>query len=109
MLEDILERTMDAANEFIERPSFKRLTSVSISSLFSASWEYRNSDSGNWRTRMSRILDVLAEYSIGLLITIDEIDPNLEELIAKIAKWRFSWRVCPSMFRRFCRTSPFLF
>lgn len=81
MLEDILERTMDAANEFIERPSFKRLTSVSISSLFSASWEYRNSDSGNWRTRMSRILDVLAEYSIGLLITIDEIDPNLEELI----------------------------
>ena len=78
MLEDILERTMDAANEFIERPSFKRLTSVSISSLFSASWEYRNSDSGNWRTRMSRILDVLAEYSIGLLITIDEIDPNLE-------------------------------
>ena len=56
MLEDILERTMDAANEFIERPSFKRLTSVSISSLFSASWEYRNSDSGNWRTRMSRIL-----------------------------------------------------
>ena len=81
MLEDILERTMDAANEFIERPSFKRLTSLSISSLFSASWEYRNSDSGNWRTRMSRILDVLAEYSIGLLITIDEIDPNLEELI----------------------------
>lgn len=81
MLEDILERTMDAANEFIERPSFKRLTSVSISLLFSASWEYRNSDSGNWRTRMSRILDVLAEYSIGLLITIDEIDPNLEELI----------------------------
>ena len=81
MLEDILERTMDAANEFIERPSFKRLTSVSISSLFSASWEYRNSDSGNWRTRMSRILDVLAEYSIGLLITIDEIDPHLEELI----------------------------
>lgn len=119
MLEDILERTMDAANEFIERPSFKRLTSVSISSLFSASWEYRNSDSGNWRTRMSRILDVLAEYSIGLLITIDEVDPHSRSSstfrrhssisYVKIAKLRYSWRVCPSMFRRFCRTSPFLF
>lgn len=71
------------------------------------------------RTRMSRILDVLAEYSIGLLITIDEIDPNLEELIDFSATFQHFVREdrkvalfmagLPSMFRRFCRTSPFLF
>lgn len=81
MLEDIAERTMDAANQFVGRPSAARLTSVSVPALFSASWEYRDVDSGNWRTRMNRILDVLQEHSIGLLITIDEIDPNLDELV----------------------------
>ena len=81
MLEDILERTMDAANEFVEKPSPVRLASISIPALFGASWEYRSSDSGNWRTRMNRVFDVLEEHSIGLLITIDEIDPNLDELV----------------------------
>lgn len=81
MLEDILERTMDAANEFVEKPSAARLSSLSIPSLFTMSREYRNSDSGNWRTRMNRILDVLEEHSIGLLITVDEIDPDLDELV----------------------------
>ncbi len=81
MLEDIVERAMGAANEFVEKPSAVRLSSVSIPALFGATWEYRDPSSGNWRTRMNRILDVLQEHSIGLLITIDEVDPNLDELI----------------------------
>lgn len=81
MLEDIIERTMDAANEFIERPAGARLSSVSIPALFGASWTYRDPASGNWRTRMNRVLDVLQDNSVGLLITIDEIDPRLDELV----------------------------
>lgn len=81
MLEDILERSMDAADEFVERRANARLTSISVPALFGATWEYRNPDSGNWRTRMNRLLDVLQEHSVGLLITIDEIDPKLDELI----------------------------
>ena len=81
MLEDIFERTIEAANEFVEQASPAHLTSVSIPALFGATWEYRSSSSGNWRTRMNRVLDVLEEHSIGLLFTIDEIDPSLDELV----------------------------
>ena len=81
MLEDIIERATEAANEFVERPGKVQLTSVSVPALFGASWEYRKPSSGNWRTRMNKLLDILAEHNIGLLITIDEIDPALEELI----------------------------
>lgn len=81
MLEDFIERATEAANEFVEKPSNMRLSSVGVPALFSASWEYRDPSSGNWRTRMNRLLDTLAEYGIGLLFTIDEIDPSLDELI----------------------------
>ena len=81
VLEDIIERATEAADSFVERKSGGRLTSISVPALFGASWEYRMPESGNWRTRMNRLLDTLAQHDIGLLITIDEIDPHLEELI----------------------------
>ncbi len=81
VLEDIIERASEAADSFVERESSRRLTSISVPTLFGASWEYRKPESGNWRTRMNRLLDTLAQHDIGLLITIDEIDPHLEELI----------------------------
>jgi hypothetical protein len=81
MLEDIFERTVDAANEFVERSSKARITSVTVPALFSATWEYRDTASGNWRTRMNRVLDVLDQNSVGLLFTIDEVDATLDELV----------------------------
>ncbi len=81
MLEDVIERATEAADAFVERPSGRRLTSVSVPKLFGMSWEYRDPTSGNWRTRMNRLLDVLAEHKIGLLITVDEVDPGLDELV----------------------------
>lgn len=81
MLEDIIERATEAADEYVAHRGRVRLTSVSIPTLFGASWEYRDPESGNWRTRMNKLLNTLAEHDIGLLITIDEIDPQLSELI----------------------------
>lgn len=81
MLEDIIERAAEAADAFVERQSPTRLTSISVPALFGVTWQYRDPSSGNWRTRMNKLLDVLAEHDIGLLITIDEIDSNLEELV----------------------------
>lgn len=81
MLEDVIERATEAANEFVEKPGGVCLHSVGVPALFSASWEYRDPSSGNWRTRMNRLLDTLAGHDIGLLFTIDEIDPSLDELI----------------------------
>ena len=81
MLEDIIERATEAANELASSKREARITSLSVPTLFSISWEYRDPASGNWRTRMNKLLDVLEAHDIGLLITIDEIDPELDELI----------------------------
>ena len=81
MLEDIIERATDAADELVSSPVRARLSSLSIPALFGASWEYRDPEKGNWRTRMTRLLDTLENHGLGLLITIDEVDPSLEELI----------------------------
>ena len=81
MLEDIIERTIEAADGFIEQGSTAHLSSIGISSLLSASWTHEEQAAGNWCTRMNRILDELGSQDIGLLITIDEIDPSLDELV----------------------------
>lgn len=80
MLEDIIERSTEAADAFVKKKDDAR-TSVTIGGLFGASWEYRNPQSGNWRTRMNNVLDRLVEHDIGLLITVDEVDPTLDELV----------------------------
>ena len=81
MLEDIIERATEAADEFVERSTSPRLTAFTVSGLFGATWQYRDPSTGNWRTRMNKLLNTLAEHEIGLLITIDELDPGLEELV----------------------------
>lgn len=81
MLEDIFEQATKAANSFVERDSKMRLRSVSIGQLFGAEWEYRDPSSGNWRTRMTHLLDSLDEYDIGLLITVDEVKATVDEMI----------------------------
>ena len=62
MLEDIIERSVDAADQFVERSASARLKSLSIGQLLGVEWEYRDASSGNWRTRMNRLLNRLAEY-----------------------------------------------
>lgn len=81
MLEDIIERATEAADGAARTGLGVRITSVNAPVLFGATWEYRDPGSGNWRTRMNHLLDRLEEHQRGLLITIDEIDPSLEELI----------------------------
>ena len=81
MLEDIIERTKEAAVEFIEKPASARLSSVSVLGGLGASWEFAGKGSKNWRSRMNQILDSLQKHEVGLVITIDEVDPTLDELI----------------------------
>lgn len=81
MLEDIIERALEATGEYIEAAPSAHVSSVGIPSLLSVSWTREESGLGNWRTRMNRILDELARQDMGLLVTIDEVDPDLDELV----------------------------
>ena len=79
MLEDIYEQTVRVARPYLphERP---RPTSVDVGPV-SASWENPTHGGGNWRTRMSDILDILATNEIGLLITVDEVRATVAEMV----------------------------
>ncbi len=81
MLDDILERARDAAAQFVDEGSSVRLTGVSAGQLVGLEWERGRTEEGNWRSRMVRLLDVLAERDIGLLITVDEVNPDIDEMV----------------------------
>ena len=81
MLEDLFEQALLNASEFVDRRSGVRLKSLGLGGIFKAEWEYRSESSGNWRTRMGKLLSELAEYDVGLLMTIDEVKVSIPEMI----------------------------
>ena len=87
MLEDIYEQACLAGEHIVEGDSRAKLTSVRIGPL-SASWEVGDAREGNWRTRMTRLLDQLAAYETGLLVTVDEATADLDEAIRLAATYQ---------------------
>ncbi len=81
MLEDILDQTHEAAAQFLSTTDNARLKGLTVGQLFSLEWDNPQQSPGNWRTQMSRMLSGLNEQGIGLLITVDEINPSLDEMI----------------------------
>ena len=81
MLEDIIEQALSSSKPFVEQPDDARIKSISIGQLFGAEWEYRDSSSGNWRTRMTALINSLNEQGLGLLITVDEVKANNDEMV----------------------------
>lgn len=80
MLEDIYEQSVQVSKHLATRGATSRLSSVSIGPI-SAGWEHEMSPAGNWRTRMSELLDQLATRDVGLLMTVDEVQAGLDELV----------------------------
>ena len=81
MLEDIIERSRDAAANFIDTSEKTRLKGLTVGQLLGLEWEPGATAGGNWRTRMTRMLQALNDQGIGLLITVDEVRPDLDEMI----------------------------
>ncbi len=81
MLEDILQRALEAAGKNINRKSGIRVTAVNVAQVLGIEWEYKNAQEANWRTRMNGLLDSLASRAMGLLITVDEVRATEPEMI----------------------------
>jgi hypothetical protein len=81
MLDRIVERTRVAAAEFLAPLPRSRVTSVTVQGM-GLGREPIESPQVSWQTRMGQLLDELAAKDIGLLLTIDEVDPALPELSA---------------------------
>lgn len=81
MLDDIFQQSILAASEFVEPTQKRRLKGVSLAQAVALEWENEQAGDLNWRSRMSSLLDQLAQKDVGLLVTIDEVDPSLTEMI----------------------------
>ena len=80
MLEDIIERTQEGAAHLLAGDSKTRVKSLTVGQSFGVEFERGDVPLGNWRTRMNKLLDQLAEYETGLLITVDEVRADEAEM-----------------------------
>lgn len=88
MQEDLFQRAQAQASELLEPAAKTRLTGVSIGGAIGLEWENHEQEGGNWRTRMYGILDVLEEHESGLLFTVDEVTPSIDEMILFAATYQ---------------------
>lgn len=89
MLDDILERSYDAASHIIsEEPPKRSVKDVGVAGVGSVEWNVDDVPQPNWRSRMSTLLDSLNAEGIGLLITVDEVDASLDETVQLVAVYQ---------------------
>lgn len=81
MLDDIVQRAAEQAAHLLEATPKRKATGVSVGRIASVSWENVTNSSLNWRSKMNALLDQLAQTETGLLITVDEVNPHLDEMI----------------------------
>ncbi|MCR4907900.1 MAG: ATP-binding protein [Lachnospiraceae bacterium] len=81
MQEDILQQAAIASENLIPKEKKTHITGVSLGNLFSVEWAEESVQKPNWRTGITRLLEYLSENETGLLITIDEVRPSLDEMI----------------------------
>ena len=88
MLEEILLRINRGASHLIDGTPKRKLASVSIAPIGSLSWDNREDAKTSWRTRMDDVLDQLEEAGVGLVVTIDEVDPDLDEMTTLVTAFQ---------------------
>lgn len=88
MLEDIVQRSKEAAAHLLLPEGKRKLTGVEVAGIGAVSWENESGEAPNWRSRMNAILNELGEEGTGLLITIDEVDPGLDEMIQVVTTYQ---------------------
>lgn len=81
MLDDVVERTCESAEELLDDNERLRLKGVTFGQSVGLDFDYVQRLQGNWRSKMNAILKQLDRYETGLLITVDEVQADLDEMI----------------------------
>ena len=79
MLDDILISTRRVAAHLLENAPKATLSSIEVGQL-GVGWE-ASSQPTNWRNEITKTLDQLDATGTGLLILVDEVQPNLPDMI----------------------------
>ena len=85
MLEDIYIQTIRETKELLSTEKSYKVSATLKASFAILSGEIRIqpesiSNASNWRLRITEIIEELNKLGIGLIITIDELDPKLDEM-----------------------------
>ena len=88
MLDDVIERTTEAASHLVAPESTRKVKGIGIPQILELEFENSTNRGGNWRTRMNRLLDALEPYQTGLLITVDEVRTDLDEMVQLAATYQ---------------------
>lgn len=86
MLDDILISTRRVAAHLLESESKAKPSSIEVGQL-GVGWE-APSQPTNWRNEMTKVLDQLDKTNTGLLILVDEVQPNLPDMIQLAAVYQ---------------------
>ncbi|MFC5369670.1 ATP-binding protein [Arcanobacterium bovis] len=80
MLDDIEITARKTAAHLLKQPSSKHISRFGVPNVVDIEVTKAPDTASNWRSRMTAILDELESQNSGIVITVDEIDPNLDEL-----------------------------
>lgn len=88
MLDEIPLRLGRSASHLLNARSGKKLAGIGIAALGSIEWDNTPAEAASWRTRMDGILDELERSGTGLLVTVDEVDPDIAELTTLVTAFQ---------------------
>lgn len=88
MLEDLEIGIRKQAAHLLEDDSGRQLTGVEIANIGALSFQNADTPKSNWRSRVTEVLEQLSATDTGLLITVDEIDPSLNEMVELAAVYQ---------------------
>lgn len=81
MLQEIYEQTLRKAAHLLRHESETRLSGITVAALGGIEFQTNSPKAeASWRSRMTDVLEELNEQDVGLLITVDEINPRLAEI-----------------------------
>ena len=79
LLDDVYQCALRGGKHLL-RTAERKVVGLEVGQLFGVEWESAQSTDENWRSKMTRVLDGLEEADCGLLITVDEVNPALDEV-----------------------------
>ena len=81
MLDDVIERTCESAEELLDNSEHLRLKGVTFGQSVGLEFDRAQRLQGNWRSKMNAVLKQLDRYETGLLITVDGVQADLDEMV----------------------------
>lgn len=87
MLNQILEQITSLGSSFLAPPTRRQITGISVSGI-GLQTQLVPPTPPSWRMQMTRLLEQLDAHKVGVLLSVDEVSPNLDEMISLVVAYQ---------------------